>query len=174
VGWLPPTGEEVLIYRGKDQTLQKTFRLLTVQDLLAPDTSALSDSLTLRFLTPARLVYGGSLADSLDFHVLIRVLLRRLSNLAYFHCDTELQLDFRGLIAAAEQVQTVSSHLWWYDWERYSARQDTRMKLGGFLGSVTYQGDLQPFIPMLQLGAFVHVGKGTSFGLGKYVMQSEQ
>ena len=103
--------------------------------------------------------------------MLLRSLLRRLSNLAYFHCGTELQLDFRGLIAAAEQIETVSSSLQWYDWERYSARQDTRMKLGGVLGQVTYQGDLQPFLPLLQLGSWVHVGKGTSFGLGKYVIK---
>ena len=105
--------------------------------------------------------------------MLMRVLLRRLSNLAYFHCGSELQLDFRGLIAAAEQVQIASSHLWWYDWERYSTRQDTRMKLGGVLGQVTYTGDVQPFLPLLQLGTYVHVGKGTSFGLGKYVIEGQ-
>jgi CRISPR-associated endoribonuclease Cas6 len=130
------------------------------------------DRLTLRFLTPTRLIYGGSLTDSLDFHILLRVLLRRLSNLAYFHCGTDLQLDYRGLIAAAEQIRTVESRLRWYDWERYSSRQDARMKMGGFLGRVTYAGDLQPFLPLLWLGSFVHVGKGTSFGLGKYVIEA--
>jgi len=102
----------------------------------------------------------------------MRVLLRRLSNLAYFHCGTELNLDFRGLIAAAEQIETVTSDLRWYDWERYSARQDVRMKLGGFVGRVTYRGDLQPFLPLLRLGEVVHIGKGTSFGLGKYVLEA--
>jgi hypothetical protein len=127
----------------------------------------------LHFITPTRLVYAEALTSTPDFHVLIRTLLRRLSNLAYFHCGAALDLDFRGLIAAAEQVETVESELRWCDWERYSARQDTRMKLGGFVGRVTYRGDLQPFLPLLQLGEIVHVGKGTSFGLGKYGIQTE-
>jgi CRISPR-associated endoribonuclease Cas6 len=172
VCWLTPEDEPMVIYRGAEKTLQSTFRLLNVHELAGRTAAGLGDSLTLRFLTPTRLVYGGSLTDSLHFHVLLRVLLRRLSNLAYFHCGTDLQLDFRGLIAAAEQIQTAESRLRWYDWERYSSRQDARMKLGGFLGRVTYTGDLQPFMPLLWLGSYVHVGKGTSFGLGKYVIEA--
>lgn len=87
------------------------------------------------------------------------------------HCGAELDLDFRGLIAAAEEVETVTSDLRWYDWERYSVRQDTRMKLGGVVGRGTYKGDLQSFLPLLHLGEVVHVGKGTSFGLGKYEIE---
>jgi hypothetical protein len=179
VTWLSPEGEEVLIYSGAEKTLRNSFRSVIIQDLLQHSTlhfalSSLHLSLvTLHFVTPTRLIYAEALTPVPDFHILIRALLRRLSNLAYFHCGTELNLDFRGLIAAAEQIETVTSDLRWYDWERYSARQDARMKLGGFVGRVTYRGDLQSFLPLLCLGEAVHVGKGTSFGLGKYVMESE-
>lgn len=167
--WLSPQGEETLIYDGSAKTLRNSFRLVTVQDLCS-ELSTLH-LLTLHFLTPTRLVYTEALTPVPDFHILIRTLLRRLSNLAYFHCGTELNLDFRGLITAAEQVETETSDLHWYDWERYSARQDARMKLGGFVGRVTYRGDLHFFLPLLRLGEVVHVGKGTSFGLGKYEIQ---
>ncbi|MCS6927340.1 MAG: CRISPR system precrRNA processing endoribonuclease RAMP protein Cas6, partial [Candidatus Binatia bacterium] len=173
VGWQSPQGAEQVIYEGSRKTLQNTFHPIGVQDLCPPD-GELSPGgcLTLHFLTPTRIRYQETLAPALDFHVLLRALLRRLSNLAYFHCGGELPLDFRGLIAAAEQVETVKSELRWYDWERYSARQETRMKLGGVIGRVTYRGELRPFVPLLRLGEVVHVGKGTSFGLGKYVMES--
>jgi CRISPR-associated endoribonuclease Cas6 len=155
-----------VIYDGNNKTLQNVFRPVTVQDF--PSHTLHLSLCTLHFLTPTRLVYAEALTAAPAFHMLMRTLLRRLSNLAYFHCGTELDLDFRGLISAAERIEAVSSDLRWYDWERYSARQDARMKLGGFLGRVTYRGDLQPFLPLLRLGEFVHIGKGTSFGLGKY------
>lgn len=172
VTWTSPDGEEFVIYDGSSKTLRNTFRSLTVQDL--PIRTLSLPLCTLHFVTPTRLMYAETLTNTVDFHVLIRALLRRVSNLSYFHCGADLDLDFRGLIAAAEQIKTLSSDLRWHDWERYSARQDTRMTLGGVLGQVTYRGDWHPFLPLLRLGEAVHVGKGTSFGLGKYVMECEE
>jgi hypothetical protein len=130
----------------------------------------LPNRITLRFETPTRLRYGGHLTDKLEFHVLIRNLLRRLTALAIHHCDFIPEVDHRALIRQAEAVATRTANLRWMDWERYSARQDARMTLGGFVGAVTFEGDLAPFGPLLRLGEIVHVGKGTSFGLGKYRM----
>ncbi|MGE0826957.1 MAG: CRISPR system precrRNA processing endoribonuclease RAMP protein Cas6 [Candidatus Binatia bacterium] len=174
VTWRSPEGEEVEIYSGAEKTLRNTYRSVSVQDLPTfPFALSSLPSVTVRFVTPTRIVYGEALTTAVDFHVLIRVLLRRVANLSYFHCGTELDLDFRALIAAAEQIETADSNLRWYDWERYSARQDARMKMGGVVGHVTYRGNLHPFLPLLRLGEAIHVGKGTSFGLGKYEIQAE-
>lgn len=73
------------------------------------------------------------------------------------------------MIPASEKVMIEKEDLTWYDWQRYSARQDTRMKLGGFVGEVTYTGEqLKEFFPYILLGKYIHVGKGATFGLGKY------
>jgi hypothetical protein len=74
----------------------------------------------------------------------------------------------------AQAVATRSADPRWVDWERYSARQDTRMTLGGFLGTATFEGDLAPFAPFLRVGEVVHVGKGTAFGLGRYRMERSE
>ncbi len=125
--------------------------------------------LTLSFETPARIVYNGHLTLDLEFHILIRNLLRRLSLLYYFHCGGEpSEWDFKGIIKKAEEVQVKSKSLRWHDWERYSARQDSRMKMGGFVGEIAFEGDIGPFMPLIKAGEVLHVGKGTSFGLGKY------
>ena len=42
------------------------------------------------------------------------------------------------------------------------------MKLGGLIGELSYVGDLKPFLPFLKMTEVFHVGKGTSFGLGRY------
>ena len=67
-----------------------------------------------------------------------------------------------------KQIETKDGQVHWRDWERYSARQDTKMKMGGFVGEAQYRGELQHFLPLLKLGEAVHVGKATGFGLGRY------
>ena len=73
-------------------------------------------------------------------------------------------------IERASTVSVVSHHLRWFDWERFSSRQNSEMKLGGLLGDVSFEGDVRPFGPLLRAGEIVHVGKGTSFGLGQYLL----
>ena len=125
----------------------------------------------LNFVTPARLIERDDLVTDLSFRALFGALLRRVSALCQFHGDGPLEVDFKGLTERAAAVQTVASDVTWYDWERYSNRQKRAMKLGGLIGSVAYEGALDEFMPYLRLGERVHVGKGTSFGLGKYEMR---
>ena len=106
----------------------------------------------------------------------MRNLLRRISLLSYFHCHQEFKKEeIRGLIDKAKQIKIKDQNLRWYDWERYSSRQDTRMKLGGFVGEITYDGEaLKEFMPYIFLGSYAHIGKGATFGLGKYEFTTER
>jgi len=124
--------------------------------------------LAISFLTPLRMRSDERFATVPEFHVLIRNLLRRASNLAYFHCGTQLDLDFRGLVEAAQQVELVSNRTKRLDWERYSFRRDERLKLGGLVGEAEYVGELAGFLPLLRFGEQLHVGKGVVFGLGLF------
>ncbi|HOI94983.1 MAG TPA: CRISPR system precrRNA processing endoribonuclease RAMP protein Cas6 [Syntrophobacter fumaroxidans] len=136
---------------------------------LALSGSLSSRKVRLRFITPLRLVYEGELCtDPPRFHVLARNLLRRLNNLVAFHCEGNEGLCVGPLLDRAETVRLTDRSTAWYDWERYSKRQDKRMKMGGFVGDMTFEGDLEQFLPLLVLGSWVNLGKGTSFGLGRY------
>ncbi len=126
------------------------------------------DSVTLTFLTPTRIKDQDRLTKFLRFELLMRNLLRRISILTDLCTGNRFQADFKELIRKAGEIQTVEPHLHWYDWKRYSARQHDSMKLGGFLGTVTYHGDLSPFMPFLRIGEYLHIGKACTFGLGKY------
>jgi CRISPR-associated endoribonuclease Cas6 len=126
------------------------------------------DILKIKIYTPVRIKYQRKFCSELDFHILIRNLLRRLTLLSFFHCSENSDIQYKEMIFHAENVRTLSSNLSWYDWERYSTRQETRMKLGGVIGEITYEGDITPFMPYLRAGEIFHIGKGTSFGLGKY------
>lgn len=152
------------IYSGQEKLLREGFSIINPADLNLP----FSSSLTLNFLTPTRIKYRERLTKDLKFHILIQALLRRIYLLSYFHCDEIWKPDFSNLITASEEIKIEKQNLIWYDWERYSSRQDRRMKLGGFVGEITYSGDLKDFLPYLLFGEYIHVGKGATFGLGRY------
>ncbi len=124
----------------------------------------------LNFLSPTRITYAGRMCRRIDFHILIRSLLRRLGLLAYFH-DQPVELDYTGLIRQAQQVRTSEMHLAGYEWRRYSGRQEREVEMEGMTGTVTYEGNIGPFLPFLRAGELLHVGKGTSFGMGKYELE---
>lgn len=159
-------GENSVIYSVEDKILHNHIRVLTVEEMLSPN--SLSSNIEIEFLTPTRMIFNERLVVEVEFHQIVRTLLRRISSLSYFHCGELLELDFKELIEKAERIKCTDSDLRWYDWERYSARQETRMKMGGFTGKAVFEGDLEEFMPLIALGEYIHVGKGTSFGLGKY------
>ncbi len=157
-------------YEGKDKEgIKKTATMSSCKwgnETLKVDNH--TNHLTILLLTPLRLRFDGRITDKLEFHVLIRNLLRRISSLSYFHCGKKFDVNFKELIENARGIKIIKSDTHWYDWKRYSTRQEEWMSLGGVTGTVSYEGDLSEFIPLLRLGEYVHVGKGTSFGLGKY------
>ena len=163
----PVAGPATPIYDGSRQLLATRVASFSVDGMLpAPDGD--SSTITLRFLTPTRLVHNAQSGAPTEFHVLFRNVLRRVNLLNHFHCGGELCDGAADLVADAQSVRTVDSHLQWREWDRYSARQDQRVPMGGFVGHVEYHGHLASFWPWLWLGEWVHVGKGATFGLGHY------
>lgn len=122
----------------------------------------------IRFLTPARFKVRHQLARAVTFRGLAFAMLRRVLEVAHFHVPgAAVDWTIRPLLEHAGTVRLVASDLYWRDWERYSARQETRMALGGLVGSLEVEGDLTPFEPLLAAAEVLHVGKGTTFGLGR-------
>jgi len=158
----------IIVYLESDKIIRNVEPDLI--EILAFVPSNKIDNITLKFVTPLRMKYNRDLVVIPEFHILIRHLLRRLGLLYYFHCSSssEPSWNHKEIINHAETIKMISSSLRWFDWERYSSRQKTRMRLGGLVGEITYSGDLKPFIYILKAGEVLHIGKNTSFGLGKY------
>lgn len=135
---------------------------------LPPTTPALADQAVLRFLTPTRFKSDGRLADRFTFRDLVFRMLRRTLEIAHFHAPaTTPDWHFHPYLEAASVVQIVHRDLRWHDWERWSNRQRTSMRLGGFVGEVRVEGPVGQFAPLLRTAEVLHVGKGTTFGLGR-------
>ncbi len=76
--------------------------------------------------------------------------------------------DDRVCASAARGSQPTRRRLHWYDWQRYSNRQKSKVPMGGIVGSFVLN-DLHPdFWPYLWLGQSIHAGKGASMGMGRY------
>lgn len=157
----------LLLYDGVEHALVPLPTTPTVNEVHEFPTMA---SLTLDFRTPLRLKTDGKLVQRLTFPLLFERLVHRLSLLAKFYGSDRNFPDLSELVRAARHVRVSSDELHWHDWQRYSRRQKTTMKLGGLRGRITFAGELAPFVPYLRLGESVNVGNGTTFGLGKYVL----
>lgn len=137
----------------------------------------LATTANLQFNTPLRLTFHHHQEKrnklvrkaELDARTLLLSLARRYQLL----CDVHLgaaspQQDFNALQQAASQIQLEQISLRWFDWGRYSTRQQQSMKLGGLVGELALHGDLSMFQQLLHMGQCLHVGKETTFGLGGY------
>lgn len=136
-----------------------------------PIAGAATTDLTLRIHTPLRLQANGHALppEKLHARTLLLALARRASLLAEFHGDGPLLDDFSALRPLAAEIRDEKA-LVWRDWQRYSSRQQRKMRLGGALGDWRLHGRLTPFVPFLRLGQWLHVGKETAFGLGGYTL----
>jgi CRISPR/Cas system endoribonuclease Cas6 (RAMP superfamily) len=161
------TSDGKQIYSQEDRILKKGE---CFQDISFPGGIDMAEDITsirLFLETPLRLKFGNRLTATLPFHVLVRAMLRRISSLFNSYGDGEPELDYRGLVRRAQDIRIADSRLSWFDWRRYSSRQDQEMLMGGIVGSITYEGAIREYMPLIEFCSEVHLGKQTSFGLGK-------
>jgi hypothetical protein len=161
--------------QGLGETIYQNGELKSLQPAGLPAIPAMPRQIEITFHTPLRIKQDSKNLATREFNfgAFFGNLLRRISMISYFHTDTPLETDFAALAAHARTVQFYSQQLKWFDWTRYSSRQQTEMNMGGLIGNVylDMQG-LEDFWPYLWLGQWTHAGKGTSMGMGAYTIES--
>lgn len=163
---ISPNGRQETVYHANESELRDKIIRINCRQLL--EQYPIADLCTLKFLTRLEFKEKGK-QPQIQFGNLFRRLLARVTTLAHLHCGIDCRgIDFKSLSHAADKVTTVSSSLYREAAVRYSNRQKRRMPFGGLLGEVTFEGFLSPFWPFILLGEWLHVGKKTAFGLGRY------
>ena len=154
-------GKEVYNHR---ETLLKQLSSYQIEKI------SLNSILEVKILSPLRIKHKGRYVSphrfSLDVFSL--AVYRRLSflNNLYGLFDERLLETADAL----KDCRIVSSSLRWKDLERYSHRQDTRMKMGGLIGNFILKipsGKESEINRILKIIEVIHLGKNTTFGLGK-------
>ncbi len=162
--------DQNIIYNKSDKkiSLKKSSRLNFEGLYRLPDKSRGNTSLTLILETPLRLKFKNRLNADLPFHILVRAMLRRVSSLLESYGQGEPDIDYKGLVKRAENIMISSNNIEWFDWKRYSSRQNAKMLMGGITGSIIYKGELDEYLPFVNFCSKTHIGKQTAFGLGKF------
>src|SRR5262249_13239341 len=119
-----------------------------------------SETLRLRFLTPTRIKSEDRLQPRPGFELIARNLLRRVSMMTKPNGVMQLQLNYRHLRARAAKSSVRSPPLRWWDAERYPSRQQTSLRMGGFVGEIEFTGEATgEFLPLIAAGELLGVGK---------------
>lgn len=129
----------------------------------------------LQLVTPLRLQQEGKVlgAREMSAGIFLRNLIRRVSyQVQIQHPHAYPMEQIRNLNALAGNVAD-DRRLAWRDWERYSSRQKQAMKLGGVVGRWYFKNVPAELLSFIHLGQWMHVGKETAFGLGKYQWMGE-
>jgi hypothetical protein len=136
------------------------------QNIAGPFPAGKNERLELDFLTPFQMKINPVKKSNLYFYTLATYLLTRLDIFSYVFCGRKLEVDLKGLVARSHFIRSKEKDLVQVTSER--AGLDIYYKVGGFVGSIVYEGDLEEFYPFVVLGQYLHAGKGATYGYGKY------
>lgn len=171
VDWVDAEQQAHTVWMKDDPVLQEHPAQLAV-----PPAPPGLKALALHIHTPLRLQHQGQplRPAQLDARTLVAALARRAALMLEFHAgQTQLGKQVPQVVALAAQVQDVRDELRWYNWTRYSSRQQQEMTLGGVLGRWSLSADsdtLAQLWPWFWLGQWLHVGKNATMGMGGYTL----
>ena len=121
-------------------------------------------------VTPLRMRTEGKYNHTPTFVEIMQALLRRIGLLEALYGNGEAT-DWQGTVhrvmEQVDRVETENADFEVYAWDRQSGRQGRRVPMDGVVGCWRVRGDFKEILPWLQIGEQVHVGSGTSMGMGK-------
>lgn len=157
------TGEQVL-YEGSAQTISGAVEPLSLDLTPAADSPR---RIRVDFLTPTELKHEQKIARRPEFPILFGRIRDRLATLSRLYGADTLDIDFQGTNARAAAVKMTSCRLGRQESERRSTRTGQGHSIGGFVGRAEYEGDLAEFLPYLEAGRWVGVGRQSVWGKGE-------
>jgi len=157
----PGLGSHAASNQDREALRLDAFTLLDAQPEEAPAAAVIE------LLTPLRMKSGSGFARELEAGLFWRTLVRRAETLAALYGQPLEGVPAEpGFAVAATKIRNVRV-------ERSSSRQQARMTWDGLVGSARLEGPgLADAWPLLRFGERVQVGKGTSFGCGRYRLKS--
>lgn len=117
------------------------------------------------YRTPTELK-GSSARDEVPFGVLFARIRDRVAMLCNLYGEAPLAIDFKALGERANQVRAINCDLVYHDVSRLSSRTGAVHGIGGFTGTVEYEGDVAEFLPYLRAAWWTGAGRHAVWGNG--------
>ncbi|MDW8147555.1 MAG: CRISPR system precrRNA processing endoribonuclease RAMP protein Cas6 [Roseiflexaceae bacterium] len=168
----PLTGAKQPLFRAGQCQVQAPGIPIGPAEVAAFAATLPDDRLTIRFLTPMRLIDDGRLVKRPALRPLIQRLGIRLTDLSAAYGDGPLPAaDARAFLPLAERAVLERDNTRWIDIVSHSRRTGERTPIGGIVGDAVFTGDLGPLRELLVWGSLVHVGKNAVKGDGWYTVE---
>ncbi len=128
---------------------------------------------TLRFITPTQITIKDKITRQPDFQPLVARLIERCQSIELHYTESPTPQPvwrdlYLSLSEQAADVNVLRDETWWVHIQSGSRRSDSRNSISGFVGEVTFEGELKPFMEWIIWGQSLHVGKNTAKGDGWY------
>lgn len=127
------------------------------------------EHLIISLVSPLRMKINGKYQSRFNYKEFLNTGYRRLDILSKLYGINEIDnKDKINIDKICIPKKNEFTNLAWHDLERYSARQKTALKMGGVIGQMDIEGDFSlSELSILKGIENFHIGKNTSFGLGK-------
>src|SRR4051812_10471886 len=130
-------------------------------DALSLDLSprASSNKIRVDFLSPTELKHEQRIVDRPDFPILFARARDRIGALRALYGPGPLDIDFAAMGARAQAVRMPACDLRPIEAGRRSSRTGQSHSIGGFVGTVEYEGPVAEFLPYLEAARWTGVGR---------------
>jgi hypothetical protein len=167
----PFTSERQTIYEEGQARVQAPAITILADTWTGQAAQLNQEHITLRFVTPLRLVHREHLVKQATFRPFIHRLLERYLALEHYYGNQQVTMEWaerEAYLHLAESVVCTEDHTTWLEFQSYSNRQKRSTPISGLLGEATFKGNLAPFLELLVIGELIHAGKNAVKGNGKY------
>lgn len=119
-------------------------------------------SVLLKLKSPLRFKEKGSYTDTFTPYSILTCFQRRMETLCLLYGLVQERIEIQP------QFEVAVQNIVWRDYPHYSARQRTRMYLGGVIGELELAGEFSAYeLDLFSFCELFQAGKNTSFGFGK-------
>ncbi len=139
----------------------------STRELFLPELTEQTHDITIDLVSPVRIRKDGKDSKDFSFIDIVLTTIRRLEILTYFYGNRDMFDNIKSISHDCPDIEAFESDLRLVSIDRFSGRQQMKMKLNGIVGSVSYKNVPERFVKILKLAEILHTGKSTSFGFGK-------